>query len=78
MLLRNTRGVLLLLPGDELSLIAEGSGLLSDLLIPFLSILDARCPIFDTDIDIFVNCNWINTRWQWFVHRYTQKLQRII
>jgi len=18
------------------------------------------------DIDIFVNCNWVNTRWQWY------------
>jgi hypothetical protein len=26
------------------------------------------------DIDIFVNCNWVNTRWQWFVYIYTQKL----
>jgi hypothetical protein len=32
----------------------------------------------NTDIDIFVNCNWVNTRWQWFVHIYTQKLRRII
>jgi hypothetical protein len=30
------------------------------------------------DIDIFANCNWVNTRWQWFVHIYTQKLNRII
>jgi len=22
--------------------------------------------IFDIDIDIFVNCNWVNTRWQWY------------
>jgi hypothetical protein len=39
--------LLLLLPGTELSLIAESSGLLNDLLLPFLSILDASCPIFD-------------------------------
>jgi hypothetical protein len=38
---------LLLLPGTELSLIAESFGLLNDLLLPFLSILDASCPIFD-------------------------------
>jgi len=37
---------LLLLPGTELSLIAESFGLLNDLL-PFLSILDASCPIID-------------------------------
>jgi len=35
----------LLLPGTELSLIAESFGFLSDLL-PFLSILDASCPVF--------------------------------
>jgi hypothetical protein len=29
-------------------------------------------------IDIFANCNWVNTGWQWFVHIYTQKLHRII
>jgi hypothetical protein len=29
--------------------------------------------LFDFDIDIFVNCNWVNTRWQWFVHIYTQQ-----
>jgi hypothetical protein len=33
---------------------------------------------FDIDIDIFVNCNWVNTRWQWFVHIYTQTIHRII
>jgi hypothetical protein len=37
---------ILLLPGAELSLIVESFGLLNDLL-PFLSILDASCPIFD-------------------------------
>jgi len=37
----------LLLPGAELSLIAESFGLLSDLLLPFLSIPDASYPIFD-------------------------------
>jgi hypothetical protein len=36
----------LLLPGAELSIIAGSFGLLNDLL-PFLSILDASCPIFD-------------------------------
>ena len=36
-----------LLPGAELSLIAENFGLLNDILLPFLSILDASCPIFD-------------------------------
>ena len=36
----------LLFPGAELSLIAESFGLLNDLLLPFLSILDASCPIF--------------------------------
>ena len=39
--------LLLLFPGAELSLIAESFGLLNDLLLPFLSILDASCPIFD-------------------------------
>ena len=39
--------LLLLLPGAELSLIAESFALLNDLLLPFLSILDASCPIFD-------------------------------
>ena len=38
--------ILLLLPGVELSLIAESFGLLNDLLLPFLSILDESCPIF--------------------------------
>jgi hypothetical protein len=38
--------LLLLLPGAELSLIAESFGLLTSLLLPFLSILDASCPIF--------------------------------
>jgi hypothetical protein len=38
---------LLLLLGAELSLIAESFGLLNDLLLPFPSILDASCPIFD-------------------------------
>ena len=37
---------LLLLPGAELSLIAESFGLLNDLLLPFLSILDVSCSIF--------------------------------
>ena len=23
------------------------------------------CLVF-IDIDIFVNCNWVNTRWQWY------------
>jgi hypothetical protein len=39
--------LLLLLPGAELSLIAKSFGLLNDLLLPFLSILDASCPISD-------------------------------
>ena len=39
--------LLLLLPGTELSLIAASFVLLNDLLLPFLSILDASCPIFD-------------------------------
>jgi hypothetical protein len=39
--------VIHLLPGAELSLIAESFGLLNDLLLPFLSILDTSCPIFD-------------------------------
>ena len=38
---------LLLLPGSELSLIAESFGLLNDLLLPFFSILGASCPISD-------------------------------
>ena len=39
-------GVSLLLPGAELPLIVEIFGLLNDLLLPFLSILDPSCPIF--------------------------------
>ena len=39
--------ILLLLPGAELSLITETFDLLNDLLLPFLSILDASFPIFD-------------------------------
>ena len=39
--------LLLLLPGAELSLITESFGLLNDLLLPFLSILGASCPISD-------------------------------
>ena len=38
--------LLLLLPGAELSLVADSFGLLNDLLLPFPSILDASCPIF--------------------------------
>jgi hypothetical protein len=38
--------VILLLPDAELSLIAESFDLLNDLLLPFLLILDASCPIF--------------------------------
>jgi hypothetical protein len=41
-----TAAFLLLLPGAELSLIVESYGPLNDLLLPFLSILDANCPIF--------------------------------
>ena len=36
-----------LLPGAELSLIADSFALLNDLFLPFLSILDASCPISD-------------------------------
>jgi hypothetical protein len=39
--------LLLLLPGAELSLIADSFDLLNNLLLPFLSILDASYPIFD-------------------------------
>jgi uncharacterized membrane protein len=39
--------IIIIIPGVELSLIAERFGLLKDLLLPFLSILDASCPIFD-------------------------------
>jgi len=39
--------LLLLLPDAELSLITESFGLLNDLLLPFLSIPDASCPISD-------------------------------
>jgi len=39
--------LLLLLPDAELSLTAESFALLNDLLLPFLSILEASCPIFD-------------------------------
>ena len=37
----------IILPGAELSLIADSFALLNDLLLPFLSILDASCPISD-------------------------------
>jgi hypothetical protein len=37
---------IIILPGAELSLIAKSFGLLNDLL-PFLSFLDASCPIYD-------------------------------
>ena len=47
MLLHITPLLLLLLRSAELSLIAESFGLLKDLLLPFLSILDASCPNFD-------------------------------
>ena len=43
----NQQCLILLRPGAELSLIAESFGLLNDLLLPFLLILDASCPIFD-------------------------------
>ena len=39
--------LLLLLPGAELSLIADSFALLNDLLLPFPSILGASCPISD-------------------------------
>jgi hypothetical protein len=42
----STLHLLLLLPGSELPLIAESSALLNDLLLPFLSILDASFQIF--------------------------------
>ena len=35
------------IPGAELSLITESFALLNDLLLPFLLILDASCPISD-------------------------------
>jgi hypothetical protein len=41
------RIIIIIIPGAELSLIGECFGLLNDLLLPFLSILDASCPIFD-------------------------------
>ena len=41
-----TAHLLLFLPGAEISLIAESFGLLNYLLLPFLLILDASCPIF--------------------------------
>jgi hypothetical protein len=44
--------LLLLLPGAELSLTAESFGLLNDLLLPFLSILDASCPISDLHLQM--------------------------
>jgi len=46
MLLHITLLLLLLLPSAELPLIAESFGLLNNLLLPFLSILFASCPIF--------------------------------
>jgi hypothetical protein len=41
------RIIIIILPGAELSLISVSFGLLNDFLLPFLSILDANCPIFD-------------------------------
>ena len=38
---------ILILPGAEFSLITESFALLNNLLLPFLSMLDASCPIFD-------------------------------
>jgi hypothetical protein len=34
-------------------------------------------PFFvDIDIDIFVNCNWVDTRWQWYsTHLHTNNTQ---
>ena len=32
--------------------------------------------VFDIDIDIFVNCNWIDTRWQQYsTHLHTNSTQ---
>jgi hypothetical protein len=39
--------ILLLLPGAELSSVAKSFGLLNDLILPFLSILDTSFPISD-------------------------------
>jgi hypothetical protein len=53
--------LILLLPGAELPLIAESFDLLNDLFLPFLSILDASCPIFDLYLanvlfDVILDC----------------------
>jgi hypothetical protein len=42
-----------------------------------MKVLSLRVVIKYFDIDIFVKCNWVNTRWQWFVHIYTQKLHTL-
>jgi len=35
--------------------------------------------VFDTDIDILVNCNWVATRWQWYsTHLHTNSTQNNI
>ena len=46
--------LLLLIPGAELSLIAENFGFPNDLLLPFLSILDTSCPISDLRLANFL------------------------
>ena len=48
------QNILLLLPGAERSFIAESFDLLNDLLLPFLSILDASCPISDLHLANFL------------------------
>jgi len=32
--------------------------------------------VFHIDIDMFVNCNWVDTRWQCTVHIYIQTVHR--
>ena len=42
--------------------------------------LDGNHPsVLIIDIDIFVNCNWVNTRWQWYsTHLYANNTQNNI
>ena len=56
--------ILLLLPGAEISLIAESFRFLNDLLLPFLSILDESCPIFNEEnIKNIKKSGWEDVDW---------------
>ena len=37
---------------------------------------EKRIGVIDIDIDIFVNCNWVDTQWQQYsTHLYTNNIQ---